>query len=93
MIVGICEISLLIRESQSLKDRRRVLNGLKARLRDRFNISVSEVGSQDNWKRSVLGLATVASTKRFANQVLSKAIQFAESDPRIEILDHRMEIY
>ena len=93
MIVGTCEISLLIRESQSLKDRRRVLNGLKARLRDRFNISVSEVGSQENWKRSVLGVATVGSTKRFANQVLSKVIQFAESDPRVEILDHRMEIY
>ncbi len=93
MIVGACRISILIPESRSLKERRRVVNALKTRLRGRFNISVSEVDSRENWKRSILGVATVGSTKRFANQILSKVVQFAEKDPRVEILDYQMEIY
>ncbi len=93
MIVGTCEISVLIPDSRSLKERRRVLNALKARLRDRFNVSVCEVDSQQSWKRGTLGVAATGSTKRFANKILSKVVQFAENEPRIEILDYRIEIY
>lgn len=93
MIVGTCEIELLIPESSSLKDKRRVFNSLKARLRERFNISVSEVDSQNSWRRGTLGVATIGSSKRFTNQVLSKVLDTIGSDPRVEILDHRMELY
>lgn len=93
MIVGTCEIEILIPESRSLKERRQVLYGFKARLRDHFNISICEVDSQQSWKRGTLAVATVGTTKRFTNQVLSKILDFAEKDPRIEVLDYQMEIY
>lgn len=93
MIVGTCQISFLIPDSRSLKERRRVLNALKTRLRGRFNISLCELDSQRNWKRGILGVAAVGSTRRFTNEILSKVVQFAENDPRIEIVDYEMDIF
>ena len=43
MVVGVLEFEVVIRESQSLKDKRRAVKGLKDRLRHRFPVSIAEV--------------------------------------------------
>ena len=92
MLVGISQFELFIPESGSLKSKRFVLNSLKTKLKNRFNISVSEVGETDKWQKSVLGVATVANDKRFINEVLSKVYNFVESDLRVQIVDYHVDI-
>ncbi len=92
MVVGILEISLLIRESRSLKERRRVVKSLKDRIAARFHVSVAEVGGGDSWQRSALGVAVVSNDRRFVNQVLSKVLRLVESDPRAEVVSQRIDI-
>ena len=92
MVVGTIEISLLIRESRSLKDRRRVLRSLKDRISSRFNVSVAEVGDLNSRQRSVLGVAVVANDRRFVNEVLSKVLALVESEPRVEVISQHMEV-
>ena len=92
MTVGTLKIVLRIRESHSLKSRRRVIRSLKDRIKSRFNVSVADVGDQDLWQQAVLGVAVVASDGRFANEVLSKVSNLVVSDPRVEVLEQRMEI-
>ena len=41
MIVGSLRVRLLVREARSLKDKRQVVQSVKDRLRDRFNVSVA----------------------------------------------------
>jgi uncharacterized protein len=89
--VATLEITLLIRESHSLKARRRVLNSIKDRIRSRFNVSVADVGDQEVWQRADLGIAVVSSDGRFANETLSKVLNLVASEPRVEILDHKFE--
>lgn len=60
MIVGLCTVELFIPDGHSLKEKRQVLQSLKARLRDKFNVSVAEVGDQELWQKAILGLACVA---------------------------------
>ena len=43
MTLGTLEIVLLIRESHSLKSRRRVVKSLVDRIRSRFNVSVADI--------------------------------------------------
>ena len=43
MVLGVLTLELVIYEAQSLKDKRRVVKSLKERIRNRFNVSVSEV--------------------------------------------------
>jgi uncharacterized protein YlxP (DUF503 family) len=90
--VATLEVTLLIRESHSLKSRRRVLRSLKDRIRSRFNVSVADVGDQNLWQRAELAVAVVSNDGRFANEMLSKVLNLVGSEPRVEIINHRIEI-
>ena len=57
MIVGSLSARLYLRESRSLKDKRQVLQSIKDRLRNEFNVSVAEVDALDNRQLIVLGVA------------------------------------
>jgi hypothetical protein len=90
--LGTLEIVLLIRESHSLKSRRRVVKSLIDRVRSRFNVSVADLGDQNVWQRAVIGVAVVANDGRFVNEVLSKVLDLVASDPRAEVIEQTMEI-
>ena len=75
MIVGICTVELFIPDGQSLKSKRQVVKSLKDRIRDKFNVSVAEVGEQDLWQKAVLGIACVANETAYVNQVLDQVLQ------------------
>ncbi|HMU55530.1 MAG TPA: DUF503 domain-containing protein [Nitrospira sp.] len=92
MIVGVCTVELLLSDSRSLKDKRRVLLRLKDRLHGQFNLSVAEVDGQDLWQKAVLGLACVSNEGRHANQVLDQALNLIRSDPTVELLQSKVEL-
>ncbi len=92
MIVGLCTVELMIPESHSLKEKRQVLQSLKTRLRDKFNVSVAEVGEQDLWQKAILGLACVANESAHVNQVLDQAVNLIQAVPTIQLLRSRIEL-
>ena len=92
IVVGLCTVELFIPESQSLKDKRQVLMSLKDRLREQFNLSVSEVDEQNLWQKAVLGLACVANEGRYVNHVCDRALNLIRSVPAVEIVQSRVEL-
>ncbi|MCL6450858.1 MAG: DUF503 domain-containing protein [Acetobacteraceae bacterium] len=92
MVVGVLKIELALPENGSLKDKRRVLDGLMERLRRRFNVAVAEVGGQDCWQRAVLGVACVSSEGRHANQVLSRVVEWMDRTGRGWVCGYDLEI-
>lgn len=70
-----------------------MLQSLIKRLRNSFNVSVSEVGSQDLWQRSELGLAVVCHDSRGAHRISSALFSFIEQETRLEIISSEVEIY
>jgi uncharacterized protein YlxP (DUF503 family) len=91
MIVGTLRVRLLIREARSLKDKRQVVQSIKERLRNRFNVSVAEIENQDNRQLAVLGMAMVSSEAHHAKVVLSKIVEGLRSHPVAELLDYELE--
>ncbi|MCZ6781162.1 MAG: DUF503 domain-containing protein, partial [Nitrospirae bacterium] len=85
MIVGLCTIELYIPDGHSLKAKRQVIRSLKQRMRDKFNVSVAEVGEQDLWQKALLGIACVANESAYVNQVLDQAVNLVRSVPSIEL--------
>ena len=63
--VTLLTVELLIPHSRSLKDKRRALQGIKERIRSKFNASVAEVAYQDKWQRAVLAICLVGSDKHY----------------------------
>ncbi|TLY16965.1 MAG: DUF503 domain-containing protein [Nitrospirae bacterium] len=92
MVVGLCTVELYIPNGHSLKAKRQVLLSLKDRLRDKFNVSIAEVGEQDLWQKAVLGIACVANEGAYVNQVLDQAINVIRSVPTIELVQFRIEL-
>ena len=92
MTIGFCRLVLYLPESGSLKSKRNILESIKIRIRNKFNVSIAELDDNDLWQRSVLGVAIVANESRYANQVLSKVVRQVQADGRVELIDHSMEM-
>ncbi len=92
MIVGLCTMELFIPDGHSLKDKRRVLQSVKSRIRDKFNVSVAEVGDQDLWQKAILGLACVANESAHVNQVLDQAVNLIRAVPTIQLVRSQIEL-
>ncbi len=86
MIVAAVMVSILITDSFTLKDRRSVVNSLKTRLRDKFNISVAEVDSGKKVNLCDIGIAVVGNDNRMVEEMVSKAVNFIEEDLRVQVL-------
>lgn len=86
MVVASCRLQLFIMEADSLKEKRSCLKSLMQRLKNRFNISIAEVGSQDLYRRGELGVAVVSNEKKHLEVMLQNIIRFIELDGRLEIL-------
>ena len=92
MIVGVCTVELFIPDGHSLKAKRQILQSLKSRLRDKFNLSVAEVGEHDLWQKSILGLACVANESAHVNQVLEQALNLIRGVPSLELVRSQIEL-
>ena len=92
MNIGVCKINLRLPENFSLKDKRQVLKSMMARIRNKFEVAVAEVGDNDLWQLATVGICYISNDRRHANQVLSKVVDFVESSRfEIEILDYEIE--
>ena len=92
MIIGTCSLKVIIYESNSLKDKRRVLKSIIERIKSRFNVSIAEVDLNDKWQLGVIGVACVTNNSKYAQQIISNVINFIENDDRIEIIEENIEI-
>ncbi|RUM87787.1 MAG: DUF503 domain-containing protein [Thermovibrio sp.] len=77
-VIGYVEIELSIPYAHSLKEKRGVVKRIVERVKGKFNVSVSEIGEQDKWQRSVIAVVTVGTSKRVVDATLEKVIEFVE---------------
>jgi uncharacterized protein len=80
MHVGIARLELLMAENGSLKGKRMVVKSVAQRVRNRFNVAVAEVATQDAWHLATLGIVCVSDDPRHANEMLDKVVNFIESE-------------
>ena len=93
MIVGTLKIRLVLRESHSLKDKRRVLKSLKDTLSNKFNISVAETDEQDVWQTAEIGIAAVGADGEFVQSVLTNVVNYVRFFGGVELVDSEQELY
>ena len=78
MNVGVCRIDLEFPASHSLKDKRKVLRSIVARVQSRFNVAIAEVDRNDSWQVATLGVTCVSNDSRHANEMLSKVVHYIQ---------------
>jgi uncharacterized protein len=69
-VVGVLTLELRLENAHSLKEKRHVVESLRTRLRNKFNVAVAEIDYQDLWQRAALAAVTVSSDHVHAEKVL-----------------------
>ena len=90
--VALGTVELHLPDVDSLKGKRHVLRGLKEKVRTRFEVAVAEVDHHDIWQRATLAVACVSHDSRHANEVVSKAMHFIETNVEGDVIDVSVEI-
>ncbi len=94
MFIGVGRYELHLPASVSLKDKRQVLRSVTAAVRNKFNVSISEVEYQNLWQRAALGVSCVSESTGQCRKVLQeveKAMARAALDGA-EIVGREIEI-
>lgn len=84
MIVGLAVCECIIYDAHSLKEKRSVLQRVLTRLKQKYNISVSEVDFQDVWQRTKIAVVAVTSSHVSTETELHNALKFIDSFPEME---------
>ena len=92
MKVGCCQVRFYLHGNNSLKGKRKVVLSMKDRVRNKFNVSISEVGDQDSWQNIQLGLAAVGPDAPYLDGLLKQAVDFLENLHLAELTDCKFEL-
>ena len=72
-------IELHFPDAGSLKGKRKELSSLKAQLRGRLGVAVSEVGHQDLWQRATLAAAVTAGSQAGVLEACDRVERFLDA--------------
>ena len=81
------QFDLHIPAAHSLKEKRAVIRPIIDGLRNRHRVSAAEVGDQDLWQRSRVGVAAVSGSDATLNELIDDVDRFVWSFPEVEVLD------
>lgn len=93
MNVGVLRARLILREARSLKDKRKVVQGVKDRLRARFNVAVAETDFHEIRQRAELAVAAVSNERRSVQRTLEGALRHIQGAPGAELAGHEIEYF
>ena len=78
MVTGTLRLRIRIDGSRSLKEKRAVRQSIVSRIKNRFEVAVAEVATQDDWELITLGVATLGPDKVPVESTLRKVANFVE---------------
>lgn len=87
MHVLILKMKLKVSWCHSLKEKRMVVRSIIQRLKNKFNVSVSEVEEQDIHQIVVIGITVVSSDGKQIDSIKENIINFVEEDTEPELID------
>ena len=92
MVIGAMIIEFRIHDNRSLKGKRKIVRSMVDKVKNKFNVAIAEVGSNDMWQKIELGVSTVGNDRRHVDSSLASVLSFLESLYLAEIIDSKMEI-
>ena len=92
MVVAVERFDLRIPGARSLKQKRHVIKGLTAALRQAFPVSVAEVDHQDLWQRATLAEAAVGADQHHLRRVMLAVGKRVDAWAEVEVIDRELQV-
>jgi uncharacterized protein YlxP (DUF503 family) len=93
MLVAMTRFDLKIPGSGSLKEKRHVVKGLTAGIRQKFNVSVAEVDHHQLWQRTAIGVAVVTGEGHHARRVMHEVERYVTTWPAVELIGSELSMH
>ena len=90
-MIVFCKVKLRLYMVQSLKDKRSIIKSLQEKLQQKYNIAISELENNDNLKKSVLGIVSIANDNIYLEKITNQIIGFIDDIPEVEIINYDVE--
>ena len=91
MTVGVLRLTIYLPENHSLKGKRSVLRTIKARIRNKFNVSIAEADDHDLWQRAVFGISQVGTDQAFVDAALREVVRCIDDMQIAELGEEQLE--
>lgn len=91
MVVGVLRLELRLPENGSLKGKRSVLRAIKARVQNKFNVSIAECGEHDRWQRAIIGVSQVGAQQGHVDACLREVVRFIDDLQLAELGEEQVE--
>ncbi|GAA0435034.1 MAG: DUF503 domain-containing protein [Bacillota bacterium] len=78
------EVECMMYEGNSLKQKRSVIKRLIAKLKNDYNVAVTELDYHDLWQRTKLGIVTISNEQKHAEQIIQGVINVIDSYTELE---------
>lgn len=94
VVYGVVDLRLLY--SASLKEKRKIVQAIIARIRSKYNISIAEVDYHDLWQRSLIGFTAVVNNISAIDAVISvveKTVYNFDNEVELLFFDHKIVNY
>ena len=76
----------------SLKEKRMIVKSILGKLKNKFNVSVSEIEAQDVHQTIVIGVAAIVPHQAYADSMTEEIMEFVEMNTEAEIIECEMEL-
>ncbi|MCI8516648.1 MAG: DUF503 domain-containing protein [Hungatella sp.] len=76
----------------SLKEKRRVVKSILAKVRNKFQASAAEAADQDVHQSIVIAVASIAAHSAQADGIMDEIVRFVEQNTEAEIVGEEREI-
>ncbi|SFC12708.1 hypothetical protein SAMN04488102_103147 [Alkalibacterium subtropicum] len=86
VLMGV-EVTLLIFDSYSLKEKRSVIKSILRRTENRHHLAAAEVGDMELHNKAVIGFGIVGNDRMLCRRRLEAALREIEENYEVEILD------
>ena len=92
-MIAVLTIHLHLPACSSLKEKRGRIKPLLARLRREFNVSVAEMGLNDQWQESLISCAMVGNEAGYLQSALQTVQKWVEGNwPDGMVVEQRIEV-
>jgi uncharacterized protein YlxP (DUF503 family) len=91
MVIALLTVEYHLHGNDSLKGKRRVANSLKQKVRNAFNVSLAETGSEDSLTRLRLAVVSVSNSERHLRERMDKCLSMMETVCAEEMVSSQLD--
>lgn len=78
------EVECMFYEGRSLKQKRSIIKSMQQRIRNDFNVSITEMDYHDLWQRTKLGVAIISNDKVHGEKVIQEVLKRIDAYVELE---------